>query len=150
MNVEKTLLRVLDANVNRAVEGLRVCEDVVRFCLGFHESFRDLRALRHAVSAQVRRLSLEPRELVRVRNSRHDPGRDVAASPVESIEQLLLINLQRAKEALRVLEEASRVIAPQHTRGFQRLRFRAYDVERNLLLRVAALRHRRSVRRSRA
>jgi hypothetical protein len=64
---------------------------------------------------------------------------------VASLERVVCINLQRTKEALRTLEECSRVIAPRETAAFQRLRFRAYEVERDLLLKVAALRHRRSV-----
>jgi thiamine-phosphate pyrophosphorylase len=143
------VVRLLDANVNRAFEGLRVCEDVVRFCLGTGTPFRRLRSLRHALAAQVRRLPLKPVDLVRCRNSQHDPGRRAQAPRVPSTERLLLMNLQRTKEALRVLEESSRVIAPRLTRRFQRLRFRAYDVERDLLIRVASVRHSRHRRRSR-
>ena len=49
---------------------------------------------------------------------------------------------QRAKEALRVLEECTRLIAPRRTASFQRLRFRTYEVERDLLRGLATLRHR--------
>ncbi|MBI3319532.1 MAG: hypothetical protein HYZ89_02975 [Candidatus Omnitrophica bacterium] len=146
------LLRVLDANINRAREGLRVCEDVVRFCLSapdakhergrrFRSHVQSLRVLRHALDAAVRGLPVKPLELARARDSRRDPGRRFASSSVESIERLLLINLQRAKEALRVLEESCRVVAPRSRSHFQHLRFRAYDVERHLLIALAALRH---------
>ena len=54
------ILRVLDANINRAREGLRVCEDLVRFCLAaptakkpggrrWRVHIQRLRALRHAL-----------------------------------------------------------------------------------------------------
>ena len=137
-----TLLRVLDANGNRAREGLRVCEDLVRFCLGSERQFQQLRALRHALNAQLRHLPLKPAEVVRFRDSQHDPGRLARSSSVKSVEHLLLINLQRTKEALRVLEESARLIAPRHAAGFQQLRFRTYHVERSLLISLAALRHR--------
>jgi len=81
-------------------------------------------------------------ELARVRDSRRDPGRRVYGASVRSVEHLLVMNLQRAKEALRVLEETCRLIAPNHVGGFQKLRFKTYDVERALLLRLAAVRHR--------
>lgn len=138
----KSARRILDANINRALEGLRVCEDVVRFSLGSDSLRRRLRALRHAVSAQAHRLPISPRDLVDARDSRQDPGRGAASSAARSLNHVLLINLQRAKEALRVLEETSRLIAPGAAGGFQRLRFRVYDVERDLLIGMATLRHR--------
>ena len=137
-----SVLRVLDANINRAREGLRVCEDLVRFCLGFPSQFRQIRLLRRALDRALARLPLAPDELLRGRDSERDPGRRVSASSVRSVEQLLLINLQRTKEALRVLEESCRLIGPRQVRAFQDLRFRTYDVERRILIRLAALRHR--------
>jgi len=142
--------RVVDANANRAHEGLRVCEDLVRFCLGSAEPFRALRALRHALAAQLRKLPVRPLDLAQARDSRRDPGREASGAAVKSVEHLLLINLQRTKEALRVLEESCRLLAPAQAPGFQRLRFRTYDVERTLLIGLAALRDRRSRRRARA
>ena len=136
------LLRLVDANVNRALEGLRVCEDITRFHLVAPLLFRRVRALRHATADAVRRLPVLPLELVCARESRRDPGRSARASPVGSLERLLLMNLQRAKEALRVLEECSRLVAPRHTASFQRLRFRTYEVERDLLRSLASVRHR--------
>lgn len=137
------LLRLLDANINRAFEGLRVCEDIVRFCLNAQRQFLSLRAIRHALASEVRRLPITVSAMMECRESRHDPGRRLRASTVRSLEHLLLINFQRTKEALRVLEESSRLIAPRQVGAFQRLRFRTYDAERRLLLHVAALRHHR-------
>jgi thiamine-phosphate pyrophosphorylase len=136
------LLRLLDANANRAVEGLRVCEDLARFALNAPSLFRRLRALRHDVGTAVRRLPVAPGTLVRARASTRDPGRRAATGSARSLEHLLMINLQRAKEALRALEEGARLLGPQHSRTFQRFRFRAYDLERDLVLHVAAVRHR--------
>ena len=138
----RSVLRLIDANANRALEGVRVCEDIVRFHCRSRASFRRLRALRHAIASAVRRLPVTPVELVRVRESREDPGRRAPSARVGSLERLLLINLQRVKEALRVLEECSRTFSPSHSAAFQRLRFRTYDLEGDLLLTLAALRHR--------
>jgi len=121
---------------------MRVCEDIVRFHLESPAVFRRLRALRHAIARAVRRLPVGPLDLARARASRTDVGRRAAASRVPSLERLLAINLQRVKEALRTMEESTRLIAPRQTASFQRLRFRTYEVERALLLRLAALRHR--------
>ncbi len=139
--LRQAVLRLLDANANRALEGLRVCEDIARFALESPEAFRALRALRHEVAMAIRRLPVAPVALLRARDSR-DVGRRAPASRVTAIEPLLLINFQRAKEALRVLEECARLLTPQRSAVFQRLRFRTYDAERHCLLLVAALRHR--------
>ncbi len=135
------LLRVLDANANRALEGLRVCEDLARFHLEAPALFRRTRALRHAAARALRSLPIGPSDLARARDSRRDPGRRAHGSRIASLERLLVINLQRTKEALRVLEECSRLVAPRQSRVFQHLRFRTYEVERDLLLRVEAVRH---------
>ena len=137
----RSILRLVDANANRALEGLRVCEEIVRFHLEEAALFRRLRALRHQVATALRRLPVTPLELVSARQSARDVGRQAAATPEDSLERLLLINFQRVKESLRVLEECSRVLSPQHTPAFQRARFQAYETERAVLLRVAALRH---------
>ena len=138
----KTVCRLVDANANRALEGLRVCEEIVRFDLASPKVFRSTRALRHAIAESVRRLPVSPTDLVSARDSHRDIGKRAPSSSVESLERLLLINFQRTKESLRVLEECARLMAPRHMAAFQRLRFRAYDVERDVLLKLAALRDR--------
>ncbi len=137
----RSTLRLIDANANRALEGLRVCEEIVRFHLEVAPLFLRLRRLRHAIAAAIRGLPIAREDLLRARESRFDVGRQVRASRVASLEQTLVINLQRTKEALRVLEECARVTAPRHTSQLQRLRFTTYEIERDLLLRVATLRH---------
>ena len=137
----RSVLRLLDANANRALEGLRVCEEIVRFDMEVPAIFRKLRALRHAIAAATRQLPLSPLTLVRARASRRDIGRRALSSAESSLERLLLINFQRVKESLRTLEECARLLAPRHSAQYQRLRFRTYEVERDVLLRVAALRH---------
>ena len=141
--MSSSIWRVVDANANRAREGLRVCEDLVRFCLNAEADFQRLRALRYALTRQLQQLPVGAEELARWRDSVRDVGRRSRPSAVRSVEHLLLINLQRAKEALRVLEDCCRLAAPKQTAGFQALRFRAYDLERALLIRLAAVRHRR-------
>ena len=141
MSPSSTVLRIVDANANRALEGLRVCEEIVRLHLGSSRHFRRLRLLRHAVAAAIRQLPLTTADLLGARDSRRDVGRRAATARVSSLERLLLINFQRAKEALRTLEECSRVVAPRPTTAFQAARFRTYQVERDVLLSLASLRH---------
>ena len=127
------LLRLMDANANRAFEGLRVCEELMRFHWKAPRAFRRLRALRHGLAKALKQLPVAPEQLVAARESLSDLGRDARPTHVSSLDQLLRVNLQRVKEALRTLEECSRLLAPRHTPAFQRLRFRTYDVERELI-----------------
>ena len=136
----RSVLRLLDANANRALEGVRVCEEIVRFHVESPRLFRTLRALRHAIAQAVRRLPVSRVDLARCRDSRRDVGSRAPSSRVDTLERLLVINFQRAKESLRTLEECARLIAPHHAAAFQRLRFRTYDTERHTLLALAALR----------
>ena len=134
------ILRVLDANLNRAQEGLRVCEDLLRFCLERPDCVRRFRRLRHALATAARHLPGTVHDRLNARDSTRDAGRRFRAGQVRSIEHLLLINLQRTKEALRVLEEACRLVAPKYSQAFQRLRFQTYELERRVLCDVAAVR----------
>lgn len=141
-STRQTTIRILDANANRALEGLRVCEELVRFHLESPRMFRRSRALRHAIAEALTQLPLDVIERVRARASGRDIGKSAASTPVKSLEQLLAINFQRTKESLRTLEECTRILAPRSSAVFQRLRFRTYEVEREILLNVAAVRHR--------
>ncbi len=145
-----SLLRMVDANANRAAEGLRVCEDTVRFCLEDAPSMRRLRRLRHGLASGVTGLGIPKARLLASRESVHDSGRAASSGPLKSIDQLLIVNFQRVKESLRVLEECARVMAPSKRANFQKLRFSVYGVERDLLIRLATVRHPRSRRRQRA
>jgi thiamine-phosphate pyrophosphorylase len=136
-----SVLRLLDANANRALEGLRVCEDLFRFHYAHARLSGRLRRLRHALGATLGGLPVSRGDLARARDTRQDPGRQAPASPAVSLEQLVVMNFQRAKEALRVLEECCRLAAPAHSPGFQRLRFKTYDAERQCLLYLATVRH---------
>jgi len=134
--------RILDANLNRALEGIRVCEDVVRFSLNSYNGFRRLRSLRHDLAHVTGNESISSAKLISARSIRTDVGRRTKSTEESSLERLLVINFQRVKESLRVLEEVSRVVDYRKSFSFQKLRFRTYDIEREILCALAALLHR--------
>lgn len=139
---KKSVLRLMDANANRALEGLRVCEEVARLYLNNPKLYRQLRLIRHGVAAAMRKLPISRKDLLAARDSRNDIGKKGTSGSIRSLEAMLVINFQRVKEALRALEECSRIIHPQSSPVFQALRFRTYNVERDALLKLAAIRHR--------
>jgi len=124
--------RLLDANANRAREGLRVIEDTARFILVKPKAAKAIRRLRHDLDGLVRR---HYRTLLAARDSAHDPGRANKAKAYKGgVSALLAANFKRATEALRVLEEYGRVLSPAATKRAQALRFEVYQWETKLLL----------------
>jgi thiamine-phosphate pyrophosphorylase len=127
MSNEGKISRIIDANVNRAVEGLRVVEELVRFVLEDKKLTGQLKALR----AKIRRGSAE----LKVRSSETDVGREIYHTTEAARNTLLDIftaNIKRAQEALRVLEEYSKLVAPKHGAVYKAIRFKLYDLEKKI------------------
>jgi thiamine-phosphate pyrophosphorylase len=130
--MEKQLYAAIDANVNRSLEGLRVCEDVMRFCLKnslFSSRFKDLR---HRIAAEAGRF---PRSgLLHGRDVEADSQKfiDLESEKIRgSLEALFSANLHRASEAVRSLEEFGKLVCPDITGNpFQEIRFQLYSIER--------------------
>ena len=100
-------LRIIDANLNRSAEGLRVIEDVARFVLEDGSTSARLKELRHKLVQTS--LDLQ-RKLVWSRDAASDVGRDtiVEGEPEEKgLQSILVANSRRVQESLRVLEEVS-------------------------------------------
>lgn len=122
--------RLLDANANRAREGLRIIEDTARFVLDKPDAAAAMRSLRHGVDELVRK---HYRQLLSARDVEHDSGRANAAKPYKGgVKALLAANFKRVEEALRVLEEYGRVLAPDAVKKAQVLRFKVYVWETKL------------------
>lgn len=121
--------RILDANLNRSREGLRVCEDLARFVLGNKHLTDEFRKLRHSLSGTVQLFGFS--ELLEARNSSVDIGR---ALPYErykrGVRDIFFANIQRVKESLRVLEELSRLHNINLSKKIRSIRFKVYHLEK--------------------
>ena len=136
MSSHRELWRILDANLNRAKEALRVAEDLARFILNDRNLASQYKKCRHALSKTLLSLPLPYIKMLETRDSRRDVGKrsviqDQKRKPKWS--DLMVANLKRAQEALRVLEECAKVVAPRQAAQFQKLRFECYDLERRSL-----------------
>lgn len=129
----QAVLRVLDVNLNRAREGLRVLEDTARLVWDDEKLFAELRSLRHALDKVTR--AAYPK-LVAARDSAGDPGRTVPEKKKRDWNGLVAANFRRAGEALRVLEEYGKVLGPGHAPRFKALRYRLYSAEREAVFLV--------------
>ena len=128
---EAKVWRLLDANTNRAREGLRVVEDTARFVLDRPEASTALRGLRHKLDELVR---AHYGTLLQNRDVETDSGRTRSATPHRGgVPALLASNFKRCEEALRVLEEYGRVVSPKAVSRVQSLRFQVYKWEKKLL-----------------
>lgn len=138
MATKKNIYRILDANLNRYQEGLRVCEEVARFILNDKKLTIYLRRLRHQVSEVVEELPGGYTDLLNARDSKADVGKSFSprrrGKKVDH-QKIFLLNLQRVKEALRVLEEFSLFLSKKSARGFQKLRFKIYNLEKVIFAR---------------
>lgn len=123
----RAVLRVLDVNLNRGREGLRVLEDTARFVWEAPALFRPLRDLRHEMDLIAR--SAYPR-LVAARDSRTDMGRMIPETKRRDWKGLVIANFRRAEESLRVLEEYGKMVSPVAAPKFKVLRYRLYSVEK--------------------
>jgi thiamine-phosphate pyrophosphorylase len=132
-------LRILDANLNRSSEGLRVLEDIARFSLNEAELSQKLRAIRHNLGQGSKSLSIK---LLSQRDSEHDVGVNRAKQPQQDLADVIRANAKRVEESLRVMEEFAKL--PQmrsvlDSAKLEQARFTLYTLERELISRV--LRH---------
>ena len=129
----KAVYRILDANLNRAREGLRVSEEIFRFVKKDAGLTRKFKALRHGITAAMAGSALDNGLLEQSRDSAQDPGRVIHGAGEfrrGSVGDILGANLHRVGEALRVLEEFSKLFDSKISLDFKALRFRFYDVEK--------------------
>lgn len=128
------IYRILDANINRAMEGLRVVEEIARFILDDKKTTAKIKLLRNDLKKFVSKLSRE--ELLKARKSLTDVGGKLYTKEESSRKNILSIfksNIKRAEESMRVIEEFSKLVKPQLGKAFKDIRFKLYDIEKNML-----------------
>ncbi len=135
------LARILDASANRAREGLRVVEDYVRFVLDDPGLTRRLKDVRHRLTGAID--GLGPERLLTSRDTPGDVGTHIMTASEaarESSRVVLIANFKRTAEALRTLEEYSKLIDHWLAGRFEVLRYDVYTLEKLVLTAVAARR----------
>jgi thiamine-phosphate pyrophosphorylase len=133
MDDDLKLMRLLDANLNRAREALRVVEDAFRFIHDDAAAQERLKRMRHSLIRYESLVDPDGTALLSERASGEDVGAFVnPASEMEKADftAVLRANLRRAQEALRCLEEYGKLVSPQAAGIAKRLRFDAYEFER--------------------
>ncbi|MCM8799555.1 MAG: thiamine-phosphate pyrophosphorylase [Candidatus Omnitrophica bacterium] len=131
LNIE-SIYRIIDVNINRTQEGLRVCEEIARFVLNSLYFTKKIKGLRHNLKTLVKRLPFE--ELLKARDTLSDIGKITfkSESKRKNWQEIFSANIQRVKESLRVLEEFSKLINSKISIRFKELRYRIYELEKRI------------------
>ncbi|MCH7813298.1 MAG: thiamine phosphate synthase [Planctomycetes bacterium] len=134
-----SIARMLDANFNRAREALRVMEDCARFDLDDRLLVDRTKRLRHELAEAIRAHHLE--DVVRARDILGDVGREAQTDAEYERPDLRSVTVaagKRLTEALRVIEEAGKTFDARFARAVEQIRYRAYEIERQLGIRFQA------------
>lgn len=123
--------RIVDANLNRCREGLRVVEDSLRFILEDAYLYKEIRNIRHNVDEILRE---KYGDLIIHRDSFNDSGREMPESSKKELKSIIIANFKRAQESLRVLEEYSKTFIPEAAAKFKSCRYAVYDAEKTVFL----------------
>jgi len=128
-NIGPKLFRLVDANLNRLKEGIRVIEDINRYlCNDKSISFK-LKELRHLAKID------NYLEILPYRDIQNDVLKVSIKTEMirKDITSLLLANYKRTQEASRVLEEAFKLLDSAKSEDFKTIRYELYALEQENL-----------------
>lgn len=126
---QSLIYRILDANLDRAREGLRIIEEWCRFGLNSAPLTEECKSLRQELAKWHRD------EFRAARDTLGDPGTDLSHPQEEqrySLSEVLRSNFCRVQEALRVLEEYGKLDSAAMGAACKQLRYRVYTLESQL------------------
>lgn len=121
---------MIDANLNRLKEGIRVIEDIARYLQNDKTTASRLKSLRH--QSKISDLNT----LLASRDSINDVLRPTVESEMQrnDINGILIANYKRAQESSRVLEEMYKIVDPALSENFKHVRYELYTLEKEHLL----------------
>ncbi len=126
---ESSRFRIIDANLNRLREGIRVVEDIYRYVFDKKETAYRLKELRHKARIDAYDTLLDSRDI------RNDCLKESTQneSKRENLKSILIANYKRAQESARVLEEVCKLDGVSESENFKSIRYELYDLEKELL-----------------
>ena len=121
-------LRLIDANLNRLREGIRVVEDIFRYAYNDKNTAKRLKELRHQS-----RINLY-NELLDSRDIKNDVLKKTTSSEQKrvNLKSILIANFKRAQESARVLEELTKLLTTNKSEVFKAIRYELYDLEKEM------------------
>lgn len=122
--------RLIDANINRLREGLRVIEDINRYIYDNGSLSSRLKNIRHLVSKAYDINRLTYRDII------NDVSKGSTDSEMirESIDSVIIANFSRVQESARVLEEIFKLKDLELSNLFKEIRYELYDIEKSFFI----------------
>ena len=127
MTNDERIYRVIDANLNRLKEGLRVVEDVRRYGFDDLALAKKIKNLRH-------KAKIPQKEFLKFR----DAVNDVLKPSLKdeqirlNLDDLQTANIKRAQESARVLEECFKLVDVKISEIFKAVRYELYEIEKEI------------------
>ena len=124
------IFQIIDANLDRAREGLRVLEDWARFGLGENNSVKRIKNFRQILGKNHLEVYKQSRNYI------EDESKGLthqAQSERKDPDQIISSNAGRVQEALRVIEEFSRLHNHELSKIAAEIRYEIYTLEIELL-----------------
>jgi thiamine-phosphate pyrophosphorylase len=125
----RSLYRILDANLNRCREGLRMLEDIARFVLDDDTMCEGWKKLRHRLHTIAQRWSRA--QLLAARDTEQDVGCSIK-TPQEAHRtgyvDLVGAAASRSQESLRCLSELAKMFDPEAAADLEALRYACYTL----------------------
>jgi thiamine-phosphate pyrophosphorylase len=133
--MDKNVYRILDANFNRAREAFRMIEEYCRFVLNNGQLSGTAKQLRHELSQTMAKI--DANLLLSCRDSQEDVGKEIRAQAQMkrgSLDDCLTAATKRISEALRMLAEVGQILDMEFYNRFEKLRFDAYTLQKDISL----------------
>ncbi len=147
MDETKGLYRVLDANANRASEGLRTIEEIVRMILEDEGLSLRIKTLRHRLQSAIDQIPMRQRLLAR--DTAGDVGTRLSTDQEKERSGPLSIAQAasgRLQQSLRCLEEFSKALSEEWAIPFEQIRYASYDLTAEVCLRLEEVAFARATR----
>ncbi|MCH9739888.1 MAG: thiamine-phosphate pyrophosphorylase [Epsilonproteobacteria bacterium] len=118
--------RLIDANLNRLKEGLRVIEDICRYIHDDKQLTSTIKNLRHQLQLSYKI------ERLKHRNIESDIQKASTKSELSrgNLQELIIANFSRAQESGRVLEEVLKLQSIEESERFKTIRYTLYGLEK--------------------
>jgi thiamine-phosphate pyrophosphorylase len=123
---EKKIERLIDANLNRLKEGIRVVEDISRYIYNDKLLTLKLKKIRHSMQKAYSKDRIKNRDIL------GDIQKRTIKSELQrkNINDIIIANFSRSQESARVLEEIFKLIDIELSEYFKYLRYELYEIER--------------------
>jgi len=127
---DSAVYRIMDANLNRGREALRVVEEYARFVLDDENAAGRVKHVRHGLREIAS--AIGSNELLAARDIANDVGRETKTSGEqrrERVDDVIRAAFARFGEASRSLGEYGKLISPRAAEIAEALRYQSYELE---------------------